>query len=366
MTIHSVVLILEKLALHNFKNHKELFYEPDHKWNCVTGLNGTGKTNLLESIYFLCLLKGFGTGVESKKVLYGEQFFRIDGTFSIDSDIHRIVIKYRLQGKKEVQRNNSKIKRMADHIGRFPVLLVQPVDDYKILEGSHSRRRLLDHSLAQSFKKYMESLSAYSKLLKQRNAMLKDIRTGKNPDEHLFDFYSKTMSIHSNTIISYRQQLVNSIRPDMERLYTIISSNKEIPSLVYEPNLRDETLEQAHARSRELDVITGRTNRGPHKDDVSLMLDEQTLKDSSSQGQRKSFLLAFKLAVYLFMGRESGQLPILLLDDLFDKLDNQRVSNLLGLLNAEEFGQVFITDKDHKHLLEIMSHLSFNFKHLAL
>ena len=278
-------MILEKLALYNFKNHEKLLFEPDHKWNCVTGLNGTGKTNLLEAIYFLCLLKGFGTGVESKKVLYGEQFFRIDGTFTIDSELHRVVVKYSLQGKKEVLRNNNKIKRMAAHIGRFPVLLVQPIDDYKILEGSHARRRLLDYSLAQSFRSYMESLSAYGKLLKQRNALLKDIRSGRSPDKDIFDFYSKSMEKHADVIMTYRQELVKSIRPDMERLYTIISSNKETPSLDYEPNIKGESLSAVHRRSRDLDFISGRTNYGPHKDDVRLMLDEQSLMDSSSQGQ---------------------------------------------------------------------------------
>jgi DNA replication and repair protein RecF len=359
-------LILNKLHITNYKNHKEISFEPDTKWNCITGLNGTGKTNLLEVIYFLCILKGFSSGVDDNKIRHGERFFRLSGQFCIGDEEHKMLIKYLHPGKKEVQRNNLRIKKLSEHVGRFPVLLVQPIDDYRLMEGSHARRRLLDHSLAQSFRPYLHALSTYNKMLKQRNAMLKQARGGTRPEPQLFDYYSDNMNEHAQKIMSYREMLIQDIESDVQRLYGIISSDREAPSIFYNPNLQDTTLSASFKKNRELDFITGRTNSGPHKDDLVLSLNDKLLKDGSSQGQRKSFLLAFKLAVYLFIAGHSGQLPILLLDDLFDKLDNQRVQNLLELLNAEEFGQVFITDKDHQHLIKIMSDLKFTFKHTYL
>jgi len=356
-------MILQSLAFTNFKNHTKLEVSPSVKWNVVTGLNGRGKTNALDGIYMLCVLKSFLNHSLEACVSYDHDFFRLEGHME---NKDKIELTYAKEKSRKLIFNGKKITKVGDYIGRYPVLVIQPIDDYKLLEGSQARRRILDQAIAQMDGDYLQALMSYNRLLKQRNALLKHMRSSGNKYFAQLDMYAPQLIECTEILYNGRKSLVDAMSTDLSNFYHMIADGNELPDIAYKADVLPDVYPEMMKRNYEIDVMAGRTTKGPHLDDLTLLLDGHPLKTSGSQGQRKSFLVAVKLAIYRIMADWTEKLPILLLDDLFDKLDNDRVGNLLKLINSELFGQVFISDKDDEHLVKIFDTLNFTMKHIKL
>lgn len=347
------------LHIVQFKNHAHLHLRPDAKWNVFTGLNGSGKTNALDAIYMSSVLKSFLKHSMDDCIRVGCDFFRLSITHDDSSEV---IIKYPQHGTRTIQWRGKQIKRPGEFIGRYPSLLIQPIDDYKLLEGKSERRAVLDHAISQFDGQYLDALMRYNKIILQRNKMLKDMRSRQVFDKDELSIYDPLMIRLSDIIIKARSAFIQQITPYLIDYYIILSDGREIPDLAFVPDARPEELTVYLDRHQLVDIQAGRTSRGPHLDEVDMRLDGHALKKIGSQGQRKSYLMALKLAVYQILRDKSGQLPMLLLDDLFDKLDLNRVSRLLLLLQGEDFGQIFITEKDGESIERLMYSLGIEMK----
>jgi DNA replication and repair protein RecF len=354
---------LNHIKLVQFKNHLDLDIRPSGKWNAITGLNGQGKTNALDGIYMLCVLKSFLNHSLEACIAHDCDFFRLE--MSVD-ELDSTRINFQKAGIRQLVFNGKKINNMTDYIGRYPIMVIQPIDDYRLLEGSSARRRILDQAISQMNGPYLQALMKYNKLLKQRNALLKRLRQRGERSPLELQIYEPQLHACALELYQGRKDLVDVMQDDLHTFYHRISGGREFPVVSFNTDVDPldylKTLQAAY----QVDIQSGRTTRGPHLDDLQLTLDGRLLKSSGSQGQRKSFLVALKLAIYRIMANWTEKLPILLLDDLFDKLDNDRVKHLLTLINEKEFGQVFISDKDDIHLTKLFSELNFNFNHIKL
>lgn len=354
---------IKRLALTNFKNHSNLVIEPHAKWNIITGLNGQGKTNMLDGLYMSCVLKSFLNHSLQNCIRHDENFFRLE-VDTLTGD--RIEIGYPSGGSRKLKVNGKTIAKPSDYIGRLPVMIIQPIDDYKLLEGSQARRKIMDQAMAQMSTTYLRALMQYNRLLKQRNALLKHMRTNRNQDATQLSLYTPQLVQCAFELYDGRKRLIDNIREDLITFYSRIADNREQPQVTYDASCVPDNYEKSLQDQVSIDIAAGRTTIGPHLDDIDMQLDGHPLKQAGSQGQRKSFLVAMKLAIYQLMANDSGRMPILLLDDLFDKLDNNRVQRLLSVLQETSFGQIFITDKDDAHLSNIFATLDYPMKHVKL
>jgi len=360
-------MVLKKLSLLNWKNIQELELEFDDKLNCLIGLNGQGKTNILEAIYMLSFTKSAFTVLDSQLITHGEKLAMVQGTYSAECTMHNaqctmqnaeLVVSCGLRAgqKKQFRLGKKDYKRLLDHIGLIPLVMVTPQDGELIEDGSDSRRRFLDSILGQCDKTYLENLLNYNALLKQRNALLKQLADQENPDLSLLEVFELQMAPLAIYIHESRQQFVSEFIPYFQEIYTTISGGTENVSLAYKSQLNDRELAEAYVRTRTRDIILGWTSQGIHKDDLEMQLGDYSLKQVGSQGQQKTYLLAMKLAQALYLGAECTmhnaelQKPILLLDDIFDKLDSERVARIVQLVQSDRFGQTFITDTNRQHL----------------
>lgn len=320
-----------------------------------------GKTNVLDAVHFLCLCKNH-TGLNDKHLVqHGAAFFRLEGSF-VTADgaaqhTTKIVAKYPLGQRKEMERDGVPFARLTDYIGLFPVVMIAPDDVTLVQDGSEDRRRFLDATLSQVSPGYLQNLLTYNALLKQRNALLKKFAEEKTFDATWLESIDRQMPAPAQVLYGERRRFVADFQPLFREFYAAISGAREAVDVLYETDAPESDLPAIWQRSLEKDRVLQRTTAGPHRDDLSLMMDGQMVKKFASQGQLKSFLLALRLAQYEVLRREKGFAPILLLDDIFDKLDEQRVRHLVGLLIARDFGQIFITDT-HRHRIEsiIASH----------
>ena len=354
---------ITNLQYKQFKNHLDLQFSPANKWNAITGMNGQGKTNALDGIYLLCVLKSFLNHSLEACVAWNTDFFRITAEYDNQA---KIEIKYPKGGSRQLVFNGKKINKISEYIGRFPVMVIQPIDDYKLLEGSQARRRIMDQAIAQMNGSYLQALLRYKKLISQRNALLKQLRQRGGRDHTQLEMYENHLFQCVEELYEGRLKLVEEMTDDLTKYYHKISGGREQPDVEYKADVAPKDYINALKSNYTYDIAAGRTTRGPHLDDLIMQLDGHLLKSSGSQGQRKSFLVAVKLAIYRIMAGWTEKLPILILDDLFDKLDNDRVKNMLSLINQPDFGQVFISDKDDDHLLEIFSALRIEFNHVKL
>ncbi len=359
-------MFLKHIRLINYRNHAELDWSPDPKWNCITGLNGAGKTNVLDAIYMLCVLRSFQSRSEEICIQNGKEFYRLESTFMRDEKPYDIAIKSAKDQVRTVTKNAKKYKRLSEHIGQYPVLLIQPVDDFKLLQSSSERRKVIDGALAQTDPAYLKSLLQYNGLLKRRNALLKTIHQLDDSSALVLQSFDQRLEAHAKKLIESRAQFTDKIQATLQAFYDKIANNQESIELVYVPNVTADLYADEMRLAYNQDIRSGRSSVGPHRDDFNLILNDMELKDVGSQGQRKSYLFALKLSLYTYIADELNNKPILLLDDLFDKLDDQRVLNLLRIINEPQFGQIFMTDKDDKHLLGMMDELDVSFEHLKL
>ena len=350
-------LTLKTLQLTNFKNYSQAGLELSQKLNCFVGDNGMGKTNLLDAIHTLCLAKSHFQTSDQNLVKTAETFFRLEAVFERAGELEEIVIKYKLRAKKILERNRIAYKKISEHIGLLPLVIIAPDDIQLILDGSEERRKYLDLSLVQLDPEYTKALMLYNQILEQRNALLRHSDDKNPPDTALLDYYDSQLIEPANYIHLKRKELCEKIAPLFQKAYAAISSERETVEMRYNSQLDNADFAQLLSDYRSRDILLQRTNKGIHKDDLELMMKDQPLKRFASQGQLKSFLLAMKLAQYELLRDILGIYPILLLDDIFDRLDPGRVKQLLEMLLKGDFGQIFLTDTHEKRVSELVEML---------
>ena len=351
-------MILQELNILNYKNIREAGMSFSEKLNCFVGLNGQGKTNILDAIYYLSFTKSAYNAIDSQNIHHDEEMAMIQGKY-VDGDTEEVISCGLKRGvKKQFRRGKKDYKRLLDHIGLVPLVMVSPQDSELVVEGSDERRRFIDGVISQYNKAYLEHLTQYNALLKQRNALLKQYENvGLNElPVALFEVLELQMVQHAMPIYQERVRFIEQFTPYFQQVYSAISGDKEQVSLGYISQLHERDLAEALARTRGRDLILGWTSQGVHKDELEMKLGDYPLKRVGSQGQQKSYLLAMKLgqALYLSQVHAVKDKPILLLDDIFDKLDSERVERIVQLVVGQEFGQIFVTDTDRQHLTSIL------------
>ena len=336
---------LISLNILNYRNIREASLEFAPKLNCFVGLNGQGKTNVLDAIYLLSFAKSAYTSQDSLNITHGEELAMVQGNygeFTISCGLRRGV-------KKQFRRDKKDYKRLIDHIGLIPLVMISPSDQQLIDEGSDERRRFMDVVISQLDRKYLEHLTQYNALLKQRNALLKQYADAGFPPDDLLEVLEWQMIEPAEYIFKARTTFFEKFEPYFEKTYAQISGSAETPHLRYVSQLQDRNLREAYLKTRQRDFILGWTSQGIHKDDLDMRLGEYPLKQVGSQGQQRTFVLAMKLAQALYIGK-----PILLLDDIFDRLDSERVERIVTMVQGDDFGQIFVTDTDRQHLTDIL------------
>jgi DNA replication and repair protein RecF len=327
------------------------------KLNCFVGLNGQGKTNVLDAIYLLSFAKSAFTSQDSLNITHGEEMAMVQGIYNegmseaspLNDGMMTISCGLRKGVKKQFRRDKKDYPRLIDHIGLIPLVMISPSDQQLIDEGSDERRRFMDVVISQLDRKYLDCLTKYNALLKQRNALLKQYADAPAPPDDLLEVLEWQMVEPAEYIFKARTEFFEAFKPYFAKVYAQISGSAEIPQLRYISQLQDRDLREAYVRTRQRDLILGWTSQGIHKDDLDMRLGEYPLKQVGSQGQQRTFVLAMKLAQALYIGK-----PILLLDDIFDRLDSERVERIVEMVQSDDFGQIFITDTDRQHLTDIL------------
>lgn len=343
-------MILQSLNILNYRNIREASLEFSPKLNCFVGLNGQGKTNVLDAIYLLSFTKSAYTSQDSLNITHGEEMAMVQGNygeFTISCGLRKGV-------KKQFRKDKKDYPRLLDHIGLIPLVMVCPADHQLIEEGSDERRRFMDVVIGQRNRKYLDCLATYNALLKQRNALLKQYADAPTPPDDLLEVLEWQMIEPAEYIFRARTEFFKEFEPYFQEVYKVISGSAEVPALRYISQLQDRELREAYIRTRQRDLILGWTSQGPHKDDLDMRLGDYPLKQVGSQGQQRTFVLALKLAQALYLADSTGEAPILLLDDIFDRLDSERVERIVAMVQGEQFGQIFITDTDRQHLTDII------------
>jgi len=358
-------LFLTELSVVNFKNIADAQLKFDPGFNCLTGLNGMGKTNCLDAIFMACVGKNHFNLTDQQLIKQGFEFCRIEADFHHDGIKNSVIIKLPSVGKKTISLDSKPYRKIADHLGRFPIVMIAP-NDVEIVTGSGEvRRKFLDTTLCQIDTQYLDNLVAYNKILKQRNAYLKMISTSANADFNLLEAYDAQLSCHGHIIHEKRAQYISELCELFVLKYSAITSGSEKVHISYHSQLTEKPMLTQLQESRRKDQILERTSCGIHKDDLMILLEDREARKFASQGQSKSLLFALKFAEYQLISNKSAKLPILLLDDIFDKLDDIRVLNLMSVLKNGIFGQVFITDTSLPRLENILKevfekYFSFN------
>jgi len=383
-------MILEKLSLINYKNITEATLELSPKINCFIGQNGVGKTNVLDAIYYLSFCHSANNPIDSQVIRHGEEFFMIEGLYrseklevrgeripqdsenNLQQDIslttHPSPLTSNLSvscgmkrgQKKHFKRNKKEYKRLSEHIGLIPIVVVSPSDTLLIEGGSEERRRLMDMVISQYDSTYIEALNRYNKALQQRNTMLK---AEEEPDIDVISIWEEQMASAGEHIYKCRDAFVKEMVPIFQRYYETISGNQEKVALNYISHCQRGPLLEVIQRDRFKDRAVGYSLHGVHRDDLEFMLGDHLMKREGSQGQNKTFVISLKLAQFDFLKRTNSKTtPLLLLDDIFDKLDAGRVEQIVNLVAGDEFGQIFITDTNRDHLDQILSASSHDYR----
>lgn len=349
---------IKSIQLANFNNYITVEAEFHPQVNALTGKNGMGKTNMLDAVYYLCIGKSYFSSGDKYVVRKGEKSFRCFGTFENSKGIEEVEIKVSPGKKKEIILSGKKRERLSDHIGQFPCVIIAPIDIQLMLDGSEERRKLLDNTIMQYNRAYVDSILIYNRLLKQRNVTLKMFAEKHYYDQTLLDSISVNMYKPAQLIYEMRKDLIDQLSPLFEKYYRIISGENESCSIGYKSHLESESLEEIFKSVLEKDKILCRTSSGIHKDDIALKMNGEALKNFASQGQLKSVILALKLAQYEILSKKNETLPILILDDIFDKLDRNRVEQLLSIVASDSLGQVFISDTNVDRIPDLLRKLN--------
>ncbi len=360
-------MILQKISIVNYKNIREASLELSPKINCLIGHNGAGKTNLLDAIYFLSFCRSAFYHQDSLAITHGQEFFVLEGEYSddtdnanVDVDVEKIYCGLKRGTKKRFKRNGKEYKRLSQHIGLIPVIMVSPSDSILVEGGSEERRRLMDMVIAQYNPLYIDDLANYNKALQQRNALLKQ---EQEPDTSLMEILEMQMAETGERIYTQRQQYVEQMSPVLSEIYRKISGDKETVELNYVSHCQRGPLFDVISRDRYKDRAVGYSLHGIHRDDLEMHINGYPIRREGSQGQTKSFVIALKIAQFDFLRRtHSNTTPLLLLDDVFDKLDASRVERIIDMVAGEGYGQIFITDTNRDHLDKILQRSEGDYK----
>lgn len=343
-------MYLRKLSLVNFKNLAQAEFPLDEGINCFVGNNGAGKTNVIDAIYYLSMCKSSLATTDGQNILHGADFFVAEGLYASDGGkSETIVCTYSRKGGKILKRNGKEYERLADHVGVIPVVIVSPADASLISDAAEERRRYLNGFISQLDRTYLTAVMRYNAVLGERNKLLK-----VSSDEDMLRIYDRQLAEHARIIHRLRRTYVERLQPLAAEFYRTLSEDREQVTLDYRSELNDAPLEEILLRNRQRDIVNQFTASGIHRDDLVLRIGGYPLRKYGSQGQQKSFLIALKLAQYAIVSEERGERPLLLLDDLFDKLDAGRVTQLLRLVAGPSFGQIAITDCNPARLRTVL------------
>ncbi len=349
---------VEKLSLINFKNHPQQHFEFSPQINCFVGNNGVGKTNILDALHYLSVGKSFLGNSDVNNIRRGEDFFSIEAQIRNQEKEDMIRILQPRDSKKVIRKNEKAYDRLADHVGYLPSVMISPYDSNLISDSGESRRKFLDSMISQTDTPYLFDLIQYQKTLVQRNALLKYFAKNRTFDADSLEIYNHPMAEYATRIFVRRKDFVEKLNPVVQHFYEIISGGKEEVSVLYESHLKEESMENLLSLHLERDRQLTYTSKGIHKDDLLFEMDGILIKKTGSQGQQKSFLISLKLAQINRIKELTGKTPVLLLDDIFDKLDDHRVSQLIELVNKEKFGQMFISDTHRQRTESVVKRIN--------
>lgn len=348
------------LSLLKFKNYSEVSLEFLPRINCFAGNNGTGKTNLLDAIYYLSFCKSFSNPSDIQNILFDEDFFVIQGQYKVNGSKDELYCGVKRGHKKVFKRNKKEYERLADHIGTYPLVLIYPGDVHLITGGSDERRKFVDGVISQYNKEYLQRLLDYNKALMQRNALLKTFAERRYFDEASLEIWDEQLKINGTYIFKERTSFFQRFKPVFQENHDKLTGKVESIDIEYESQLTEANLGQLLLEARNKDRMVQHTTSGIHKDNLAFLLNGQPLKKFGSQGQQKSYVIALKLAQFQFTKQIKGYNPILLFDDIFDKLDPRRVELLIQMVSEKDFGQIFITDTHTERLEIILQKLNTN------
>lgn len=357
---------LKSLSLLNYKNIAEAHFDFDAKINCFVGKNGIGKTNVLDAVYHLAYGKSYFNPMAVQNIKHGEEFFVIDGNFEKQGRNEQIVCSLKKNQKKALKRNGKSYDKFSDHVGFIPLVMISPADADLIVEGSETRRRFIDSVIAQLDHEYLQTLIQYQKVLAQRNALLKYFALNRTFDGETLAIYDAQLDALGQPIFEKRRGFLEDFIPIFDKHHHAITGQAESVQLVYHSGLHGQNLLELLRENLAKDKILQYTSAGIHKDDLSFEIDHHPIRKFGSQGQQKSFLIALKLAQFEFISKKSGEKPILLFDDIFDKLDETRVGKIVEMVNNDDFGQLFISDTHAARTEEIVKQTHQSYKIFSL
>jgi DNA replication and repair protein RecF len=347
-------LHLRQLSLVNFRNVPGAELHLGNKFNCLVGNNGAGKTTVLDAVHYLSVCKSFLNAIDTQNIRHDEPFFVLSGTFEKDGTDEAIHCAMKREGKKQFKRNKKEYPRLMDHVGLFPSVVISPLDGDLITGGSEVRRKFLDGVLSQLDRDYLEHLVIYNRVLLQRNALLKSFADGQPFDAGQLEIWDMQLAERGQRIHQRRASFLEGFLEAFQKFYSAIAQGQEQVGIDYESQMTEGPMEDLLAAAVPRDRAATHTTVGIHKDDLRFNIDGHPLKRFGSQGQQKSMLVALKLAQYAVMREQTGLLPMLLLDDIFDKLDDSRVGQLLDLVSGPDFGQILITDTHPERTAQLL------------
>lgn len=339
-------MFLRSLSLINFRNHAEAEFRFSDGVNCIVGRNGSGKTNVLDAVYYLSMCRSYLNPIDKQNIRFDQQFFVIQADWMRQELLNSLYCGVKAGSRKVFKRNKKEYEKLADHIGLFPVVMISPYDADLISEGSEVRRRWMDSIISQFDKSYLDDLQRYNKALDQRNALLRHQAESRRFDREAVELWDLQMAKYGQQVYKKRVQFTEAFVPLFQRYYSLISGNAEAVGIEYQSSLHNTTFAELLADSWPRDMRVHYTSSGIHKDDVVFSIEGHPIRKYGSQGQQKSLLIGLRLAQFEWLKERLGTVPILLLDDIFDKLDNHRVAQLMSLVSDNAFGQVLVTDTD--------------------
>ncbi|MGE4288672.1 MAG: DNA replication/repair protein RecF [Salinivirgaceae bacterium] len=356
-------MFLQHLSLVNFKNYGELEVELSAKINCFTGNNGVGKTNILDAIYYLSFCKSFLSNNDAVNIKHGDALFVVEGRYQVNDSQELIYCGFETGKRKRFKRNKKEYDKLADHIGLIPLVMISPYDINLITGGSDERRKFIDGIISQFDREYLFDLQRYNRVLSQRNFLLKQYGKTGYIDDSVLDIYDEELVETGQRIHMKRQDFVSRMKPVFQQYFTHISKGRETVSLIYNSGLSNQNFREQLQNSRDKDKQARFSTVGIHKDDLDFMLGDFAMRRLGSQGQQKSYLVALKLAQFEFIYQQCGFKPLLLLDDVFDKLDSDRVAQIIKLVAQNNFGQIFITDTNPQRIHQVLSQIDGEYYH---
>ena len=355
-------MYLKQLSLTQYKNIRSKTFDFNPKINCFVGDNGKGKSNILDAIYHLAFGKSYFNPIASQNIQLGEDFFVLEGRYEREEREEKIVCSLKKGQKKVMKRNGKVYEKLSDHIGLIPTVIISPADRDLIAEGSSTRRKFMDGVIGQTDAVFLQNLIEYHKILSQRNALLKFFALNNTFESDTLAVYNDQLSQRSTALYEKRKAFMETFIPVFNTRYQDISEGNERVDLEYESQLHQNSHNALLESSLEKDKILQYTSTGIHKDDINFLLEAQPIKKFGSQGQQKTFLIALKLAQFDFLKKQTGGAPILLLDDAFDKLDQKRVTQIISLVDQNDFGQIFLTDTHEERTLNALHSLKSSYE----